>query len=496
MAVAATGSAKPNETQLLKALNWYDGFVIALCNPGFLIGFLGYSIGALGGWGAVVLWTISVLIAGASNRFYAEMASMFPDKPGGLALYAYEAWRKYFSMVGPIATFGYWFAWSTVLSIFGIVVGSLIATEWFSSVTFSYHVGLTDINLAKIIAAVVIFCVWLVNVFGIKPAVWVGYVIGAMLMVPLAVFIIGPFVTGNWHGHLLTWGVGGAGITFTTAMVWLYLMGWSAYGTEACAVFTPEYKNASSATRALRSSAFFSLAVFALLPLGISGIYNVPKWAIDDPVAFYVPAFHEIMGAGAGVAIIFLCASLVLSMNSATADGSRALYGIARDHMTIKWLNHLNRFHVPARAMLVDMVLNLALLFLLGSPLAILVCGNLGYILAHFFALSGFLLLRKDRPKWPRPYRAPRSWVPLAGVLAGLNLLFIIYGVTNPNLTGYGTTKDLLIGFGVLLLSVLLYIYRRAVQDHLPIHWREETPTMPTAEQQAALESEMAPASE
>src|SRR3974377_2240301 len=142
MAEATIGGGKPQENQPLKALHWYDGFVIALCNPGFLIGSLGYSIGALGGWGAVVFWTISVLIAGAANRFYAEMASMFPDKPGGLALYAYEAWRKYFSMVGPIATFGYWFAWSTVLSIFGIVVGSLIATQWFSSVTFSYHIGL------------------------------------------------------------------------------------------------------------------------------------------------------------------------------------------------------------------------------------------------------------------------------------------------------------------------------------------------------------------
>ena len=35
-------------------------------------------------------------------------------------------------------------------------------------------------------------------------------------------------------------------------------------------------------------------------------------------------------------------------MNTATADGGRALYGIARDDMTIKWLYHLNRFHVPA----------------------------------------------------------------------------------------------------------------------------------------------------
>ena len=46
------------ERQLLKTLRWYDGFVIALANPGFLLGSLGYSVGDLGGWGAVLLWGI------------------------------------------------------------------------------------------------------------------------------------------------------------------------------------------------------------------------------------------------------------------------------------------------------------------------------------------------------------------------------------------------------------------------------------------------------
>jgi hypothetical protein len=32
---------------------------------------------------------------------------------------------------------------------------------------------------------------------------------------------------------------------------------------------------------------------------------------------------------------------------------------------------------------------------------------------------------------------------------------------------------------GILVGSVLLYTYRRVVQDKQPIHLREETPTMP-----------------
>ena len=71
------------ERQLLKSLRWYDGFVIALANPGFLLGSLGYSVGDLGGWGAALLWGISAIVAVFINTIYSELAAMFPEKSGG-----------------------------------------------------------------------------------------------------------------------------------------------------------------------------------------------------------------------------------------------------------------------------------------------------------------------------------------------------------------------------------------------------------------------------
>jgi amino acid transporter len=113
-------TAAVEERHLLKSLRWYDGFVIALANPGFLLSSLGYSVGDLGGWGAALLWGISAIVAVFINTLYAELAAMFPEKSGGLALYAHEAWRKYSTLIGPIATFGYWIGWSVVLAINGI----------------------------------------------------------------------------------------------------------------------------------------------------------------------------------------------------------------------------------------------------------------------------------------------------------------------------------------------------------------------------------------
>jgi len=460
------------ERQLLKAMRWYDGFVVALANPGFLIGSLGFSIGVLGGWGAMFLWGVSMFIGVLSNWIYSESAAMFPDKPGGISLYANEGWRRYFTFIGPIATFGYWFAWSSVLALFGIIIGSLIQAEWFPGETWTFDTGPVDAGLPHVIAIVVIAIVWAINVFGIRPAVWMAYATGALLMIPLFVFILLPYVTGDWHQSNMEWNIA----DWKTAVVWLYIMGWSAYGVETCAAFAPEYKDTvRDTTLALRSAAIFSLAVYILLPLGVAGTVGQETIANDGTgIVYLIDGFSTILGGGADVMVVLLIASLFISMNTATADGSRALYGIARDGVTIRQLYHLNRFHVPARAMTLDMAINILLVLFVGNILAILVAGNLGYMSSHFFALTGFLLLRKDRPNWPRPIRLARPWLGIAALLAAINAFFIIIGASNPSLTGYGGTKETWIGLGVLLISVVLFVYRRAVQDKAPVHLREQ----------------------
>src|SRR3954465_13620819 len=145
MAVGATGggggdavaTAQVEERQLLKAMTWWDGLVVALANPGFLIAALGSSIGALGTTGAFLLWTISICLGALQNNIHAELACMFPNKSGGVALYAHEAWRKYLTFIGPVATFGYWIGWSVLPSDHGPVPGTALQAEWFSKNTWT-----------------------------------------------------------------------------------------------------------------------------------------------------------------------------------------------------------------------------------------------------------------------------------------------------------------------------------------------------------------------
>jgi amino acid transporter len=480
------------ERQLLKSLRWYDGFVIALANPGFLLGSLGYSVGDLGGWGAALLWGISAIVAVFINTIYSELATMFPEKSGGLALYAHEAWRKYTTLIGPVATFGYWIGWSVVLAVNGIFTGQIIQGAWFSGEPVGspfgkgyFSTGSVEFGLPQAIALGLIVAVWVFNFFGARVSVSFGYLAGALLMVPLFVMSILPFINGTFHSSNLQNTIAATskhvGIPgWQLAIVWLWLMCWSAWGVDVCATFAPEYKDTVKDTKwALRSAALFSMVVYILLPVAFVGGGTAKLISGYG----YVDAMNKIVGSTTATDFFVIClvAAFVITMNTATADGGRALYGISRAGMTIKQLGTLNRFHQPGNAMTLDMVINVLFVLFVGNIFGILAASNLGYVLAHMFALSGYVLLRRDRPNWPRPIKLGRVWTLIAAVLAlwSLTLTIVGFGWFEKAAGGYGGTKEKVIGVAVLGTAILLFFFRRIVQDHEMPHWREKTPTMP-----------------
>jgi amino acid transporter len=483
-------TAHVEERQLLKAMTWWDGFVVALANPAFLIAALGGSIGVLGTTGAFVLWTISICLGALQNNIHAELSTMFPSKSGGIALYAHEAWRKYTTLIGPLASFGYWIGWSVVLSINGLVVGTLVQAQWFADTTWSENVWTFDFSLPILIGVGLILLVWAFNIFGVRPAVWFGYVTGGLLLIPAAVLMFLPYLTGDWSSDNMTWEIGANG-GIALALVWLYFMCWSSYGIEVVATFAPEYHDTQRDTaKALRMAALFSGVVYALLPLGLGGTLGTATIGEDATlIAFYTQAFNALVGTGLGhVMIACVVGGLVLSMNTATMDGSRALYGISRDGMTIKEFGTLNKHRVPGVAMTVDALLNIVLIIAFAGVFEILAVSNVGYVFATCAALSGFLLLRKDRPNWPRPVRLSKIWVPIGAVLLLANLTFLVAGgfiwsggFLGIEGYGYGWDKTRT-GLIVLVAALLLFFFRRVVQDKKPIHWREPIPQTPEEE--------------
>ena len=252
-------TAQVEERTLLKAMSWWDGFVVALANPAFLIAGLGGSIGALGTGGAFLLWSISICLGALQNNIHAELASMFPNKSGGVALYAHEAWRKYTTLVGPLATFGYWIGWSVVLAVNGLVAGTLISAEWFSDNTWTSsgarlrpepadrHRHRADRgrvavqHLRRAAGGVV-------RLRDRRAALHPGVRADVPARTSRA--------TGRARTSTST-SAPTAGLAL--ALVWLYFMCWSSYGIEVVATFAPEYHDSQRDTRmALRTAALFS----------------------------------------------------------------------------------------------------------------------------------------------------------------------------------------------------------------------------------------------
>src|SRR5216683_5087543 len=196
---ASAAIARIDTRQLLKTMHWYDGFVVALANPGFIISSLGYTMGSIGALGALDVWAGSMVIGVLQNKIYTEPATMFPDRSGGIAIYAYEGWRGRFSLAGPMAAIGYWAGWTAVLSIFGLTIGSLVQAQWFSSVTWSVSAGI-HLDLTHVIAIVAILLVWTTNTLGMRPTKIMGYLTGGLLMIPLVLFTIVPFFLSGYHG--------------------------------------------------------------------------------------------------------------------------------------------------------------------------------------------------------------------------------------------------------------------------------------------------------
>jgi amino acid transporter len=228
-----------------------------------------------------------------------------------------------------------------------------------------------------------------------------------------------------------------------TLLTWGFVASWTSYGTEIAATFTPEYKNPKTdVARALRSSALLMVVVVGLSTTIFPAAVGEGAIAAN-PVGFFATLVTKVLGGGfGGAAIAIVCAAQLIALGSATSDSGRALYGMAADGLTVRQLHKLNKVGQPVRGMTVDLVFNLAVLFLVSNVAGIIFASNLGYLLSVVFALGGFLLLRVIAPDAERTIRLRSAWIPVAALLVLFNIVMIVIGFTHPGLVGYGGATE------------------------------------------------------
>jgi amino acid transporter len=459
LAAEATNRAEAG-TQLVRAIRWTDAFWIASGVPALLVFSVGY-IAILAGPVSVVIWVASVLIGLAMAFVYAEMAGMFPEKSGGPPVFGAQAWKRYFRPIAPLNIWGYWFAWSPVLAIGGLLMGSYIQREWFSGQDWSAEWAPTadfgiHLNFAYVVGAAILIGLFWLNHFGIKESALTQLVLGVCSLVPLALLIIVPIFQGKIDmGNFSPFEVPNAEGWDVVVLVCagLFVAAWSAYAFETSVVYTAEFSRPQRDTpRAIFGSGGLCLFFYGLGPFVLYGVVGGEKIQ-EDPSTALVPLSESVFGTGGKILIVLLLVALLLSINTAILGSSRTLYQASKDGWIFRFLQATSPRGVPLRAMGFDVVFNLVLM-LIGNPIYILAASTVGYMAFNVLNLVAGYLLRKDAPDAVRAYRAPLVMIRLGVVLAAVNLVLLFLGAPS-----WGW-KYIGIGWAIVLAGIAVYYFR------------------------------------
>jgi amino acid transporter len=104
------------------------------------------------------------------------------------------------------------------------------------------------------------------------------------------------------------------------------------------------------------------------------------------------------------------------------------------------------------------------LVILAGGAVQIYSFSNVGYTASLTLVVFAYFLLRQRRPDLERPYRLPEfmKWVAL-GIGTFFAIVWLLGGIFYSNIGD--TLTYYLIGIGVLLLYIPLYLWRTQVED-------------------------------
>jgi len=444
-------------------LNWKQGLAIASGVPLLVLPSIGYFANYVGSF-AIILWIISVLQGFIQNMAYAELATMFP-KSSGLPGFAQTIFgggskeNKLAKFLGGFSAWSYWFAWSPVLAIFSLLIGSYLhglipALGEISEIGLSLTTGITIFVL-----------LFLINYKGLSGSAMVGYILAVVALVPLIVIALAPFITGNFDYHNITtnwlpdtwsWDVSHLLIIFGL----LAMAQWSACAWETAAIYAPQYIDPKSdVTKAVFGCGFICLVTFSLVQLSCTGVLGV-SGIIADPYSPMVLVAEKSMGSyGKFASICMLIAAMILIIQTAFLGSSRALFSLAQEGNAPKLFSKVNVHGMPVVAMVTVAIFNICLIGL-KTPAAIVAASSVGYVFANGISLFAFVKARttQDFKNIERPFKAPRIWTWIAFLFGLLNLPVYLIGMLYLNSLDLGG-RSTIVGFLVLAFYIPLWLY-------------------------------------
>ncbi|MDU9005279.1 APC family permease [Sedimentitalea todarodis] len=398
------------------------------------------AFGAMVGWGWVVLagsWVVSAGAVGAMLAFaiggfaviligltYAELAAAMP-LTGGEHVYSHRA----LGMGG-----SFFCTWAIILGYISVVAFEAVALPTVVEHLFpNYKVGLLwnvagwDVYFtwAMVGCLGAVAMTW-INIRGIETCALLQKVVTLLILLVGIMLITGALFNGE-TANMEPLFVGGAGgVMAVLIMTPFMFVGFDVIPQAAEEINLPH----KTIGTILIVSVMMAVAWYILIILAVA--LAMPSADSGASSLATADAMTTLFGGGwAGKLLVIAgIGGIITSWNAFLVGGSRAVYAMAHAKMLPAFLGKLHPvYNTPVNAILMVGSLSVIAPFFGRKSLVWLVdAGGLGIVVAYATVTVSFLLLRKNEPDMPRPFKVPYGntvgWVALALSL-GIILLYM-----------------------------------------------------------------------
>lgn len=442
-----------------KGISWRQGLAIALGVPMLILPSIGYFTSYLWSF-SIFVWILSVIQGFFQNYSYGEMAVKFP-KASGLPGYAQAIYgknkknSKLGKFIGGFSAWSYWFAWSPVLAIFSLLIGTYLkglvpALSSFSEYQLSLCSGIVIFSLLIVI-----------NYKGVASGAKLGNILAVISLLPLIVITVAPFVTGDFDFNLInsTWFPDNWEWNISNVLVVLGVFAmaqWSACAWETAVIYGPHYREpGKDIPKALFSCGIICIITFSLVQTSCIGTLGIEGIAAEPYSPLLLIARQTFGEVGSVVTVIMLMAAMILIIQTAFLGSSQAMQSMAAEGNLPPLFGKCNKYGTPIVSMIIISILGLVLISF-KTPSAIISASSMGYVFANGISLFGHFKLKREEQKnshTQADFKTPKFWGKVSLCFSILNLPLYFIGLMYLNSLSYGWKASL---FG---LAILLFYY-------------------------------------
>ena len=387
----------------------------------------------------MIAWVVAGIITIAAGLTAAEVSAAIP-KTGGMMVYIEEIYGKKFGVLT---------GWMQCVLFFPATIAAL-------AVMFGSQSAMLIGNESLVVPITLgtILLISILNTISSKTSGTIQTVATIRKLIPLILIIIFGFINGDGTNPIITPLVGpgvstGAVIGQLLIAILFAYDGWINVGAIAGEMKNP----GKDLPTAIVGGLAFVMAVYIVINLAYLWVLPASELAnYASPASAVAEVIFGPMGGK--IITIGILISVFGCINGYLLTGPRILYTLGQQKSIpgYKYYSSLNSTGVPASATIIMGVI--AMLYALSGQFNLLTDLSM-FAIWSFYVLTfvGVILLRKNQPDLPRPYKVPLyPFIPIVAIAGGL---FVVIN----QLLFAGMTNTLISLGGIIITLIGLPLY-------------------------------------